>query len=253
MKQALSVLLAICLTVVMLPLGSVIAYAEGTRTKTSGAPAQSENVYQLSSADDLLWFVGLVNGTLTDGTPQNAAASATLTEDITIPAGTVWTPIGAESDHPYSGTFDGQEHTISGLSINATSTEAQGLFGYVSGTVRLVVVNGNVTGTGVIGGIVGNLLSGGLIERCVNKATVSGDTAGGIVGKIESDATAKSSINAGTITGITKTGGVCGENNGMLKDTVDVGIVSGGTAGFLCGQNNGSVNNGAAPSDGSLK
>ena len=60
-------------------------------SQTTITPAQpthgngtAENPYQISSADELYWFAELVNGSLTDGTPQNTAACAKLTADITV-------------------------------------------------------------------------------------------------------------------------------------------------------------------------
>ncbi len=43
-----------------------------------------------------------------------------------------WAPIGT-SLHPFNGHFEGWGHVISGLSINAGSSDCQGLFGYVAG------------------------------------------------------------------------------------------------------------------------
>ena len=100
-------------------------------------PATDANgVYQIGTAAELYWFAGLVNGTLADSTPQNTAADAVLTADITInenvlnengtlngtPANT-WTPIGlyvSDNLAEYTGTFDGQGHTISGLYYSGT-------------------------------------------------------------------------------------------------------------------------------------
>ena len=86
-------------------------------------------VYEISNAGQLYWFAGLVNGTLS-GVEQNTSANAVLTADIVVnknvlkPDGTVnegtfkeWTPI-ATSASPYTGIFDGQNHTISGLYFN---------------------------------------------------------------------------------------------------------------------------------------
>ena len=66
---------------VMLAIGSLSAYASITPTQ----PAQDGNgVYQITSAGELYWFAGLVNGTLTDGTEQDTDAWAVLTDDIEI-------------------------------------------------------------------------------------------------------------------------------------------------------------------------
>lgn len=83
----------------------------------------------------------------------------------------VWTHIGTWSDQAsrYVGTFDGQNHTISGLYVNTTSS-GSGLFGGLdsSGTVKNVtIVNACFNGAGRIGSIVGNN-TGGCIENCSN-------------------------------------------------------------------------------------
>ena len=54
-----------------------------------------------------------------------------LTTNITLTDG-AWTPIGT-SVNRFSGHFEGWGHTISGLSIDAGSSDYQGLFGYVDG------------------------------------------------------------------------------------------------------------------------
>lgn len=44
-----------------------------------------ENPYEISTVDELFWFAGLINGTLTDGTAKNTATCAVPTADINIP------------------------------------------------------------------------------------------------------------------------------------------------------------------------
>lgn len=80
--------------------------------------------YEIGNAGQLYWFATLVNGT--GDMPQNAKASAVLVNDIVVNEGDVagcegtkedgwrdWTPIGTGAQ--FSGNFDGQGHTISGL------------------------------------------------------------------------------------------------------------------------------------------
>ena len=86
--------------------GSVLA-------KNADAPPQEEGVYQISTAEELEWFAGLVNGTLED-TQSEPAASAALLCDIDL-GGDEWTPVGMDYSHQFKGTFDGQGCTISGL------------------------------------------------------------------------------------------------------------------------------------------
>ena len=98
-------------------------------------PEQKNGVYQISSAGELYWFAGLVNGDTTiigTETQKNTAASAVLTEDIVLnkkvldekgnlngdgSSFTKWTPIGDNT--PYTGTFDGAGYEISGLYIDS--------------------------------------------------------------------------------------------------------------------------------------
>lgn len=93
-----------------------------------------------------------------------------------------WTPIG-NSSVAFSGHFDGNGFSISGMFINTTSSH-NGLFGNVSGSVsNLTVENSWVTGGKFTGGIVG--LNIGTLENLKNKAAVIGneECAGGVIGK----------------------------------------------------------------------
>ena len=96
-------------------------------------------------------------------------------------AGENWTPIGTDT-HPFSGYFEGQNHTIKGLSVN--TSEYGGLFGFVKfGTVQEVCVYGNVTSSGhYVGGIAG--WAYGSIRNCCFFGDVTGTKNEGSVGGI---------------------------------------------------------------------
>ena len=99
--------------------------------------------YLISNAAELYWFAGLVNGTLKN-VVQDASANAILTKDIIVNKGVLdeyknlvfgkdfipWTPIGTYEDL-YSGIFNGQGHTISGLYFNDSGASNVGLFGRI--------------------------------------------------------------------------------------------------------------------------
>ena len=128
---------------------------------------------------------------------SHAGDVITLTADIalTFGSGEYWTPIGTFST-PFEGTFDGNGHTISGISIDFKSSKAlyAGLFGYVgtSGMVQNVVVagsdyiysNGDGENTCYVGAIAG--YNKGTIQYCGNTAPISAfhnyAQGGGIVG-----------------------------------------------------------------------
>ena len=116
-----------------------------------------------------------------------------------------WTPIGkyvsSRSKKPFSGTFDGQGHTISGLYINLSNRSGnlyQGLFGYCSGgIVQNLIVTGSVAVTGSTGpsiqyvaGIVGYGANSSAVKNCgfygtINVANSSGpytNKNGGVLG-----------------------------------------------------------------------
>ncbi len=124
------------------------------------------------------------------GDTQGKYASVKLTADIVIPSGTEWVPIGS-AETPYTGSFDGDGHTISGLTYTSEATPASekvafGLFGYVKdAAIKNVTVSSfSLNGAGYIGGLCG-YADGAVIENCtVDKSctiTSSASLVGGLV------------------------------------------------------------------------
>lgn len=205
--------------------------------------------YQISTADGLKWFRDKVNSAKTS---DETKICAVLTANIDL-ENEAWTPIGIgedtrNQDLPYSGTFDGNGHTISGLNVNYGDKNG-GLFCYVkSATIKNLTVAGSVThssGDGVdYGGIVG-CADSSTIENCTNRCTVTGNSyAGGIVGKsVDSDIIG--CANFGNISSPFRSGGICGKITGQvdaygidatIRDCYNVGMVSGKYAGGITGQ-----------------
>lgn len=177
--------------------------------------------YQISTAAQLKRFRDIVNGS--NGQTPNHGACAVLTNDIVLNDGTFaedgsytpgpsgktaeeWTPIGKytnDNDNtPYTGTFDGQGHTIKGLYVNSASDTCVGLFGYLEGAaVRNLTVDGYVQGRNAAGGIVG-YASNAAIENCSNHCSVTGSSTskiGGIAGLNVDGAKIIDCYNVGTI------------------------------------------------------
>ena len=134
------------------------------------------NPYQLTNYADLQWFAAQVNG------GQNGIC-AKLTADIT--AGGAWTPIG-NSSQCYRGDFDGNGHTISGLSLSDNETSNVGLFGKATDDAHIHhvgVVGCSFSGKDHVGGICGDFANG-VIEYCYSTGTIyalTGD-GGGLTG-----------------------------------------------------------------------
>ena len=205
--------------------------------------------YQISTADGLKWFRDKVNNAKAK---EETKICAVLTADIDL-NNEPWTPIGIGEDTrtedlPYSGTFDGNGHTISGLNVNYGDKNG-GLFCYVkSATIKNLTVAGSVTyssGDGIAyGGIVG-CADSSTIENCTNRCTVTGNWyAGGIVGRsVDSDIIG--CANFGNISSPLRSGGICGIVTGQvdaygidatIRDCYNVGMVSGKYAGGITGQ-----------------
>ena len=223
-------------------------------------PAQSNGIYQIGNRAELLWFARLVNGTL-DGIKQNREANAVLTADIIINENVVnedgsltantesllaWTPIGSNSYYPFSGTFDGQGHSVSGIYINSENNY-QGLFCYNDGTIKNVgVTESYIKGSKYVGGICG--YNYGSISDCYNSGTISGNSyVGGVCGD-NSYGTISNCYNSGTVSGSEEVGGVCGHNYGTISNCYNSGTVSGigesySSIGGVCGYNFGSISN----------
>ena len=205
--------------------------------------------YQISTADQLKLFRDKVNSSKTS---DETKICVVLTADIDL-KNEAWTPIGIgkdtrKEDLPYSGTFDGNGHTISGLNVNYGDKNG-GLFCHVkSATIKNLTVAGSVTyssGDGIVyGGIVG-CANSSTIENCTNRCTVTGTwDAGGIVGwSVDSDIIG--CANFGNISSPFRSGGICGRITGQvdaygidatIRDCYNVGMVSGKYAGGITGQ-----------------
>ena len=252
-------------------------------TPMTGSGTESDP-YQIGTADQLKRFRDIVNGS--NGQTQNAAACATLTADIVLNDGTFaedgsytpgpsgktaeeWTPIGKYTDdgtnNPYTGTFNGQGHTIKGLYVNLPDA-AVGLFGCLNGAaVRNLTVDGYVQGCNTVGGIAGkasaNIAVPSTVENCRNNCRVVSEFAtdssgrylyvGGIVG-LAKDTTIVGCINTGAVEArgsndmsrASKAAGIVGILNGnvIVKNCYNTGEINvtgdkmtEGTAGGIAG------------------
>lgn len=232
-----------------------------------------EAVYEISNAGQLYWFAGLVNGTL-DGVKQNTLANAILTANITVndnlldslqydTEGNVsngsdfitWTPIAdCMEDHItlYSGTFDGNNKTVSGLYFNDNSTRI-GLFGSseADGNIKNVgVVDSYFKGNDFVGGVCGR--NDGTITNCYNAGNLtvieSSATIGGICGY--NSGTVTNCYNTGTVTAtgsVASVGGVCGCSTAPISNCYNIGTVTATSSSTdisdICGYNFGPVTN----------
>lgn len=209
-----------------------------------GYTIESDGSYTVTTAEGLKNIAELVNE------EWKLDINITLTDDIDL-KGIDWTPIGIDYNHQYTGTFDGNGKTITGLTVTVSDRYA-GLFGYIGtggkvmnvklegvqiesdnelsdvggvagwsqGNIENCSVSGSVIGRGmnsIVGGVVG-YQSGGFLTGCSSSATVNaGNNAGGVAGCTDS-ATLTGCYATGDVTlesintGYNYAGGVVGSN-----------------------------------------
>ena len=230
----------------------------------------SNGTYKISTVAQLYTFAYMVN-------IGNISINAELTNDIVVNTNVLkddgslngdgsnfhpWTPIGTNlkvkpNYNPYSGTFDGKGHIISGLyydnELNARYPAGGnyiGLFGYVASgaTIKNVgLVDSYFRGVKYIGGICG---SGGEQIDCYNASTIEcrksdGEYIGGISGSVGKQTNC---YNIGTVIGYKYVGGICGYGGNSTTVPPQTNCYNTGTItgydyiGGICGSNGEQIN-----------
>lgn len=233
--------------------------------------AGKEKNYVLKSADELMGFCLLANGSI-DGVSENFNGwTLSLGNSIDL-ENSEWKPIRS-----FAGAFDGKGYEITGLNVNYTggdfNSKTAGMFEKLvsPGQILNLAVSGSVQAAGklnYVGGIVGTTESGSEIRFCrsniavkVNAAnsTTNGMAYGGVAGKVQG--AISNCLNEGTITvdnikNKCYIGGVAGQVVGSAADlcwntgsvtasgTAKKNIYTGGIVGYGAATNcynNGSV------------
>ena len=210
-----------------------------TLNKDKGYTDDGQGNYTVTSAEGLKNIAKLVNE------EWKLGINITLTADIDL-KGIDWTPIGKDDNKAYTGTFDGNGKTITGLTVTG-SDRYTGLLGFIKGTVKNVVLTEiNITSGTFVGGVAGWSF-GGNIENCSVSGSVSGSDVGGVVGYQQGGSITGCSSSA-TVKGTQRAGGVAGATNSGATLTAcyatgDVTVENDGTnnshAGGVVGYNGG--------------
>ena len=185
--KRLNQVLALMLTMVALMVGQNV-WAQGTGT--------IDDPYEIGSYAELKDFVTMVNGIGGYTDNANPSACAKLVNDIVCKEypeaeeySQDWFHSIGTASHPYTGTFDGDGHTIAGVSTadDTSTSDYMGLFGYIGsgGVVKNVIVkDATLKGNNYVGVIVGYNNGGTLtnnyyLECSVNNATTNIGTGSG--------------------------------------------------------------------------
>ncbi len=220
-----------------------------TATAPSTGDGSSGNPYQIASWENLYWVSQNSSHwndyyTQTANIDFNSASPAINTWS----SSSGWTPIG-NSTTKFTGQYNGQNYTITGLYINRSTTDNIGMFGYTNGATitKVGLLNGSVTGQNYVGSLIGNATST-TVSYCYNTGSVTGSSQviGGLVGNTSSSCTVSYSYNAGTATATSSSawtylGGLVGQNTGStISNCYNRGAVNSNYApvGGLVGYNN---------------
>jgi parallel beta-helix repeat protein len=216
----------------------------GFHAKYSGGTGEPNDPYQIATAEDLM---------LLGDSPEDYDKYFVLTGDIdldpNLPGRRIFDTaviVGSVSDQgiSFTGTFDGNGHEVSRLTIAGSGY--LGLFGELEsgGKILDVGVNDvNVNGSGTgIGGLVGFIRHGSSVINCHSTGTIIGHyRVGGLVGQNDGDVLY--SYSHGTVSGNSTVGGLVGNNNyGRIAGSFSTSDVSGYEAvGGLAGRNYDSI------------
>ncbi|MEA4847019.1 MAG: S-layer homology domain-containing protein [Clostridiaceae bacterium] len=233
---------------------------DDTAPDFSGA-GTAEDPYLIGTAAQLAKLAELVNA----GTSPYADADVyyKLTNDINLSSygsgwngGKGWVPIGTPSPNaPFTGIFDGDGKTITGLYIDNQALDHAGLFGYVSGSSAVVkklgIVNASVTGGNYVGGLVGRAYSDSAIEQCYVTGSMRGTQyAGGVAGALDGPIKNCYAAGSAATTGNNQfAGGITGHvgSSGMMQYCYATSAVAGHfSVGGIAGHVDGTVKDCAA-------
>ncbi len=187
-------------------------------TLTAPAAAAAEDMISVRTAEDLL---ELSRKCMLDSWSQGKIVTLEADVDLT---GAEFEPIPT-----FGGTFRGQDHRITGLSLTG-SGNVRGLFRYIQAgaTVQDLTVEGAVSpkdrqdDLGLLAGV-----NYGTVVNCSASGSVSGDNRiGGLVGTNETSGQLISCKFTGSVTGKHSAAGIAGENRGTLARCVNYGSVN---------------------------
>lgn len=239
-----ALLLSVIMIAMLLPLSALAA--ENT-TDFAGGDGSAKNPYLIANKQQLA------------NASKYLEASFKLTADITLTKSDTFKPIGEDGDKPFTGSFDGDSHTISGLVVDIKSSDAvyAGLFGYNAGTVE----NLGVLDFSIVANATGSIFSSyagavcgfneGVIDNCYSTGDVTAVSkstsayAGAIAGN-NTGGEIISCYNSGDVTSKTDgtaakdyAGGIVGSNfGGKVESCYNTGKVSGKTyVGGIAGYN----------------
>ncbi|MCD8313911.1 MAG: hypothetical protein LUC24_07100 [Bacteroidales bacterium] len=157
------------------------------------------DTYTITSLEGLKWLSDQVNGANNygylnykpgEGTAYTFYGKTVMLESSLDMSGiSNWIPIGNSAATSFTGTFDGNNLVVNKLTVTKSTSEdagdCAGLFGYIGGTIRnLVINNANVTGHKYVGAVCGEATGAKFYNITLNgNVSIEGyRCVGGVVG-----------------------------------------------------------------------
>lgn len=202
--------------------GTAVAFTKGSGTE--------EDPWLIENAEQLAYLAQQVN----NGTDYRWKHFRLVSDlDLSVKE---WTPIGTEGNLFWGG-FDGDGHTITGMTITGKENSYVGLFGEcrnftaASSYIKSVTVKGaNISGKSFVGAIVGagaNISDCYSIENTIYASRCVGGVCGSLIGKISG------CYNSSSVSGISTAGGIMGSasyegnvGNGVVQYCYNIGTVT---------------------------
>ncbi len=226
-----------------------------TSIPPSAGNGSEEHPYQIANLNNLYWIAA---SSARWGFHFIQTSDIDASETANWFDGSGWNRIGTSTAY-FTGTYNGQDHIISGLRINRSGTDDIGLFGYIVEAVieNLGLTFVNVTGRDNVGALVGLAGDGSLVNNCYSTGIIKGrnlvgglvgqnlsvtmnsysladvigtnDRIGGLVGANWGDSLIMYSYSAGTVSGYTYVGGLVGINSvgNLVSNSYSHAVVQG--------------------------
>jgi len=161
-------------------------------------------------------------------------------------------PVGSDDETAFTGSFDGDGHTITGLTIDRPDSLWVGLFGYIDSVEihNVTLADSTITGDEYVGELAGEVSDNSTITDVTVDGTVDGtESVGGLVGAsglAGDDSTITDVTASGTVNGSTSVGGLVGYQSvhGSVQNAAatDVTVTGETTVGGLAGYSSGPIN-----------
>lgn len=235
MKMRLALLALAALVWIAVPVsaraeGKTVDTWDGTAVAFTKGSGTEEDPWLIENAEQLAYLAQQVN----NGTDYRGKHFRLVSDlDLSVKE---WTPIGTEGNLFWGG-FDGDGHTITGMTITGKENSYVGLFGEcrnftaASSYIKSVTVKGaNISGKSFVGAIAGagaNISDCYSIENTIYASRCVGGVCGSLIGKISG------CYNSSSVSGISTAGGIMGSasyegnvGNGVVQYCYNIGTVT---------------------------